>query len=278
MVPVMRFNMKNLSKLAAEFMTKGRSRTCPIYDMHGHFGDYKGIYFPNRTPETMIATMDRCGVKMLFFVSHASLLDPERGNLLNAAIVRKYPNRLRAYWSINPNYPRLIAKDLKNFSRYRKEFVGFKFLADYHRYPIDGENYRPVLEYADAHRLMILIHTWGGSAYNSPKHVERIAQKYPNVVMLMGHSGAGDWDNTCRLARTFPNVYMELTGVLHAPGVIEKLVSEGGSHKMLFGTDLPWFDPHYTTGCILFAHITDADRHNIFHKNAERILSSIIST
>jgi predicted TIM-barrel fold metal-dependent hydrolase len=41
---------------------------------------------------------------------------------------------------------------------------------------------------------------------------------------------------------------------------------------MLFGTDLPWFDPHYTTGCILFARISDDDRHNIFHRNPERIL------
>ena len=80
--------MKNPSKLAAEFMAKGKSATCPIYDMHCHFGDYKAIYFPNRTPETMVATMNRCGVKMLFFVSHASLLDPQRGNPLNAEVVR----------------------------------------------------------------------------------------------------------------------------------------------------------------------------------------------
>ncbi len=28
----------------------------------------------------------------------------------------------------------------------------------------------------------------------------------------------------------------------------------------------------FATGVILFAHITDADRHNIFHRNAERLL------
>ncbi len=265
-------NMKNPSRLAAEFMAAGKSATCPIYDMHGHFGDSKSIYFPNRTAETMTATMARCGVKMLLFVSHASLLDPQRGNPLNASIVRKYPDRLRAYWAVNPNYPKVIAADLKGFHRRRKEFVGFKFLSDYHRYPIDGENYRPVLEYANAHKLMILIHTWGGSAYDSPRHVERIAGKYPDVVMLMGHSGAGEWDYACKVAREHPNVYLELTGILHTPGVIEKLVAGGGSHKMLFGTDLPWFDPHYTTGCILFADITDEDRRNIFHRNAEKIL------
>ena len=55
--------MKNPSKLAAEFLAKGKSRTCPIYDMHCHFGDYKAIYFPNRTPEAMVATMDRRDIR-----------------------------------------------------------------------------------------------------------------------------------------------------------------------------------------------------------------------
>ena len=54
-------------------------------------------------------------------------------------------------------------------------------------------------------------------------------------------------------------------------GVIEEMCKRVGSHKITFGTDLPWFDPHYGIGCVLFAHITDDDIHNILHRNAERI-------
>jgi len=50
------------------------------------------------------------------------------------------------------------------------------------------------------------------------------------------------------------------------------MVEGAGSEKMLYGTDLPWFDPHYVIGCILFARIDDEDRHNILHRNAERLL------
>jgi predicted TIM-barrel fold metal-dependent hydrolase len=60
-------------------------------------------------------------------------------------------------------------------------------------------------------------------------------------------------------------------------GVIEKFVSEAGSDRMLFGTDLPWFDPHHAVGVLLSAKISDDDRHNICHRNAENLLKPFLS-
>ena len=54
-------------------------------------------------------------------------------------------------------------------------------------------------------------------------------------------------------------------------GIIEKMVNEAGSEKILFGTDLPWYSPHYAAGSVLFSNISANDVHNIFHKNAENI-------
>ena len=74
------------------------------------------------------------------------------------------------------------------------------------------------------------------------------------------------------LARTFENLYLELTAVFDDRGVLEKYVREAGSDRMLFGTDLPWFDPHQAVGALLSAEISDEDRHNICHRNAEKLL------
>lgn len=54
------------------------------------------------------------------------------------------------------------------------------------------------------------------------------------------------------------------------------MVREAGSEKIVFGTDLPWFDPHYGIGCVVFSRITDEDRHNILHRNAEQLLQSFL--
>jgi len=41
---------------------------------------------------------------------------------------------------------------------------------------------------------------------------------------------------------------------------------------VLFGDDLPWFDPTYATGCVLFAHITDEDKRAILYRSATALL------
>ncbi len=121
--------------------------------------------------------------------------------------------------------------------------------------------------------MPVLMHTWGGSKFDGPELVGEVADRYPDLVILMGHSGYGEWDVSISVAKKHPNVYLELTAAYAVNGVVEKFVNEAGSEKVLFGTDLPWFDPHYAAGCILYAHISDNDRHNIFHRNAERILA-----
>jgi len=103
-----------------------------------------------------------------------------------------------------------------------------------------------------------------------------MAERYSHVKLLLGHSCHPDWDAAVRLAQDFPNVYLELTAVFDDRGVLEKFVREVGSGRLLFGTDLPWFDPHHAIGVLLSADITDEDRHNICHRNAESLLAPFL--
>jgi len=260
----------NPSPIAREFTQTGKCESCPVIDCHGHFGPYQGIYFPNVTPEAMIGSMDRAGVKFVVSSGHMALVDTDRGNAEMQSVVGAHGDRIKGYWSINPNYPERIEADLSGFDSV-SGFLGFKFLADYHKYPITGDRYRPVLRYAEQRRLPILMHTWGGSAFDSADHVDEVAHKYPSVPILMGHSAHGDWEGAVRVALKHPNVYLELTAAYAVRGAVELMVDAGCSQKLLFGTDLPWFDPHYAIGCIVFADISDEDRHNALHRNAERL-------
>jgi len=262
--------MTNESQLARDFIRQGKSPSCPIIDTHSHFGPVVGIYFPNPTAEGMIATMDRCGIAKLVFASHMALTDPRAGNPLTREVCRKYPGRLYGYWAVNPNYPEWIEDGIKAFEQ-QEEFVGFKFLSSYHRYPLTGDNYTPVYEYANANKCIILAHTWGNNPFCAAKQVEAVVKKYPDLTLLMGHSCSGEWDHALAIARDYPNAYLELTGIYHHNRIIDRMCEVAGSEKITFGTDLPWFDPHYGIGCVLFSHITDDDRRNILYRNAERI-------
>lgn len=260
------------SALAREFWEVGRAESCPIYDMHGHMGPWGGIFLPRCTTEQMIGTMDECGVRLLVFSHHEALLVPEIGNRSTLAAARRFPDRLRAYCTINPNYPDLVEAELASFETNRDVYVGFKFHPQLHDVALSDERYRPAWEYADGRRLLLLTHTWGGSPVCGPDQIRKVAERYPNVRLLLGHSVHGDWDAAVALARDFPNVFLELTALFDDRGVLEKFAAEAGSERMLFGTDLPWFDPHQAVGALLSAHLSDDDLHNIYHRNAEKLL------
>ena len=95
----------------------------------------------------------------------------------------------------------------------------------------------------------------------------------PQVTFLAGHSGHGEFDKCMNVARSNANVYLELTAAYSIAGLIKRMVETVGAHKIVFGVDLPWFDPHYAIGCIVMAHISDQARRAILRENALRLLT-----
>jgi predicted TIM-barrel fold metal-dependent hydrolase len=270
-------NMGHISPLAREFWTLGRSASCPIYDMHGHMGSHPSIYFPRPDVDAMVRTMDECGVRFLVFSHHHALHGPDIGNRPSPEAVRRYPDRLRAYWVVNPNYPEQLEAALPNLEALIPDvYLGFKFLSDYHGIALTDDRYRPAWEVAQERELLVLVHTWGGSPLDGPDVVRPMAERYPRVRLLLGHSCHGEWDKAVALARDYEHIYLELTAVFDDRGILEKFSREVGSDRLLFGTDLPWFDPHQAVGALITAHIDDEDRHNICHRNAERLLAPLI--
>ena len=123
--------------------------------------------------------------------------------------------------------------------------------------------------------LVLLVHTWGYSRYNDVDHMKRIADRYPDIQLIMGHSSPNRLDDAIALVQEKKNVYLDLCDIHRHSGIVAKMVNSVGSEKVLFGTDLPWYDPNYCLGSVLYADVTDADRDNIFYKNSERIIGRI---
>lgn len=259
------------SPIAREFLETGRCASCRVVDLHAHFGPFSGIFMPTATPEQTVATMDRCGVEVLVSAGHTALVDMVRGNAEMVAVTSRYPGRWYAYLTYNPNYPDEGRGELNSYER-RRSLVGLKFHPSHHAYPLTGDAYRPALEFAAARRLLVLSHTWGKSEYDRPELLAEVAERYPGATFLAGHAGHGEFDECMAVARRFPNVYLELTAAYAVRGLVEDMVDRVGAHKIVFGCDLPWFDPHYAIGCIVMAHIGDDARRAILRDNALRLL------
>ncbi len=247
----------------------------PVYDMHGHMGTHNKIHMQHSTPELMVRHLRRAGVNRLVFSHHYALWTPDFSNQTVYEMIKPYSDILRMYVAVNPNYPERVIKDVKSYDKWTPLAVGFKFLSGYHGIKVNDPRYQPALEFADERKLPLLLHTWGGDPYASIDIMEETAQKYPGITFFMGHSFRPDWDGVGRLRRNCPdNVYFELTSIPGTAGMIEKLVEVAGSERLLYGTDLPWFDEFQGIGGIISADISEDDMRNILYRNVERHLGT----
>ncbi len=261
-----------MNNLRQRFFVEGRLDDCPIYDLHGHWGPHNAIHMPAGDPQRARELLLQANVKLLVCCHHSTLFTPDIGNQANIEAVRMMPDLLRAYMGINPNYPDVVAADLATYDDYPDVFVGFKLLGDYHKISVADDRNRPVWEFADAKRLPLLLHTWGGSPYDGYEAVRSVAERYPNTTIICGHSIHGDWHKAVELARNFPNIYLELTAVPDERGPVELLLEVVGSRRIIFGTDFPWFSHYYYIGALLGSGAGDEALRDILYRNARRIL------
>ena len=263
--------INNKSELAQNLWNTG-SMGCPILDFHGHMHEYSAIYFPASSPEGMLKTMDRANVRMLMYCSHLALYDPTDDKKYHVDVVKKYPDRFRAYHSVLSRYTD-PEKAIKEVEEYPDVYLGFKFLCDYYAVPLSSPVHDPFFKYLNDTKKICLIHTWGGSPYNGVDEIRKVVEKYPDVTYICGHSFFGDEDHAFDVFKDAENVYFELTAVPLMRGFVERIVQNIGSERMLFGTDLPWFSTFHGIGTVLSADITDEDRKNIFYKSGDKLLS-----
>ncbi|MCL2158863.1 MAG: amidohydrolase family protein [Oscillospiraceae bacterium] len=259
------------SELARRFWEEGRLSDCHILDFHAHMHQMAGSYFPSCSPEKMIDTMKRCNTKLTVFCSHYALEYAEFEERYNLEEAKAHPDYFLAYHSIIPGKTD-YKEAIERFEKNRQYYFGFKFHADSHATPLTDAAYAPFLEYMNENHLPALFHTWGKSQYDGADILKILADRYPEAIFICGHSFHGDWEHGAKIVRDRPNMFCELTAVMDNCGAIELLCDVAGSDRILFGTDLPWFDTHHGIGAVLSADIGDDDMRNIFYKNGERLL------
>ena len=261
------------SELARAFWETGRL-PCPILDFHAHMDEHAEIYFPFSSAAEMVADMDRNGVRRLLFCGHFALDDPLHGEPYNVRAVKQFPDRLRAYHIIHSRCldpEREIAAVDENPGIY----VGFKLLGDYNAFPVSDPVHDPYYAYLEKTGKLLLLHTWGGSPWDGEEQVAKVAERFPGLTIICGHSFFSRQKEGIALTRQYPNVYYELTAIPIVRGYLEDIVEAAGSERVLFGTDLPWFSTMHGVGMVLGADVTDEDRLNIFYRNGEKLLQSV---
>lgn len=264
---------KNPSTLWKKFVEAGRLEDVYVIDTHTHMDDIYDASTPIHSIDDCVRLMDRENIRSIWCSPHPDLFSVSTVNGRIERYMQKYPDRVKGYFGYNPNYHEDYVANMDKVLKI-DTYIGFKFLPVYHNVSLSDERYLPALEIADTHNLVVLSHTWGYTDC-APKQVEGILKKYKNLQFILGHSAPNELDEAIALVKKYDNAYLDLCDIHRHSGIVDKMVDCVGSEKVLFGTDLPWYDPNYCIGSILCAKINDDQKEDIFHKNAERILKQI---
>ncbi len=182
--------------------------------------------------------------------------------------------------NINPNIHYEPAQKLES---YVKEYgaKGLKLYPSYQFfYPNEARLY-PIYAKAQELDIPIIFHV-GSSAfrgtrmkYCDPIYLDDLAVDFPNLKIIMAHSGRGFWYDKCFfLSRFHKNLYMDITGL--PP---KKLLSyfpelDRNGEKVIFGSDWPAVPATIRENAkqIQALPLSSSTIEGILYRNAERIL------
>ena len=248
----------------------GETVDVDIIDTHGHLGLYQfGI--PNATADILVENMDRIGVNKIMCSSLRTISpDIRLGNEELYAGMQAYPDRILGYVILWPDNHESVQNECEYWLD--KGFTGIKLhTGNGHRYA--AEPYHAAYAIANERKLPFLFHVWG--VPTEFEDIIMIAEKYPDISIIMAHTGSYDLDGYIRIAQAFDNVYLEICYSLAPNGLIDTLCERIGSEKVLYGSDCHFYSMTQQIGRVLGAKCSDEEKTNILGGNAQKMLDRI---
>ncbi len=247
-----------------------------VIDAHAHLGAYYDFYIPRPDAATMVEVMDRLGVDRACISScMACGADVPRGNEMTAAAVRAFPDRFIGYASVNPHYPQRVYGELqRSFDELGLTMI--KLHPSIVDYSISGPAYEPVWRFAAERKTVVLSHTWAGAATCSPKQFEPLAKAHPEVIFILGHSGGtpAGYVEAIEITQRCPNIYLDLCRSEMSRFWVERIVTEAGPERVLWGTDFPFIEPSYVLGRLACTTLSDKVKRQVFGENMLKLLQT----
>ncbi len=200
-----------------------------------------------------------------------------------AGYVSQHPGRLFGFASVDPHdpdAPRKLERSVREFG-----LVGLKLAPIYQNFYPDDKRYFPIYRKADELGIPILWHQ--GTSFVSkgfldasrPAMLDPIARAFPELKMIVAHLGH-PWHAECvSLIRKNHNVYADMSALAPRPwqfyNAMMNVAEYGVPHKVLFGTDFPFFTVEETLRA--FRGVNALTEGTALPRVPEEIVESIIA-
>lgn len=244
--------------------------------MESDFRD-KALPVTNGTVNELVGKMNEWGVDMSVILPIAT--KPSQQHTINnwaKSVQEEFTGRLLCFGTVHPD-----AEDaLPELERIKTLGLhGIKLHPDYQGFCADDEKAFPIYQKCAELGLPLIFHAGfdvvsPDKIHCTPQMGAKIADKFPALKMIMAHLGGCDcWDDTEKYL-VGKNVYLDTAfteGLLPDEQVL-RIIRNHGSDKILFASDCPWHPSSREMKMLERLPLTEEERQNIFHRNAEKLL------
>ena len=246
-----------------------------IIDTHIHYGDSVRMNMKTSTVD-LIQEMDKNGIsKAICIHIEALLYSMESGNRKTLELMTAHPDRILGYCTI-PS-ARLGTSVIPHIETCIKEYgmVGVKMYSvpypgtDRVWIPFSVPSFYPVLAAVEALSVPLLVHA-------SPEEVEKVASRFPNLNIIMAHSGNapemhGQWHRAVYAAKKYSNIYLDMCGSTIDIDCLCFALEELGPSRIIYGSDWPLFKFEFALARFRSLELSSREEEQMLSENAQRL-------
>ena len=188
----------------------------------------------------VLATADEAGIDVLVVFPGILPYEPAE---LNARLLAemKGEDRLLPGVLINPTLGATAVAEAQRCVAAGARTL--KLMASAHKYIIDAPCVDPVMDAARSLGVPVTIHSGSPESGCSPSAIGALAERHPDVVILMDHMGYREWiPLALAAAQAHPNLYLGTTLIAAAePSFVRDPIRQGviGAERVVFGSNSP---------------------------------------
>lgn len=239
-----------------------------IIDTHTHLGTARHSGRSASALE-LLHRMDEHGVDRSLAIPFPVVEHYRREHDLIGAAVREHPDRLMGAACLDPYLPRCEFTAEVRRCRDEYDFRALKLQPQYHGLNPMAATSEFFFEAALENGMAVIVHTGGGLPFSLPSLCMMPARKFPDLTIVVAHSGGGVFVQEAILTALFcPNIVLELSSLM--PHHVAEVLASVPASRLMIGSDLPE-SMAMELGKILTLDVPDEQKRLILSDTADRV-------
>ncbi|NPV54504.1 MAG: amidohydrolase [Firmicutes bacterium] len=236
-------------------------------DAHCHIGNHLEF---SLTPEELLDFMERFSIDHSIICPMGSeiILDVRGANERIGKLVNLYPDKFTGFGCTNPWYASAV--DEIEYAISVLKLQGIYLEPSLQGFPVNHELVYPIMEKIAQLNVPLYVHT-GTPPYALPLQVADLAERFPEINIIMGSIHSDFWFDVLPAAEKASNLYVDASCVFVETALAE-IIDRCGIERVLFATDFPYYNPYMVFSRFSLLKLSKEGKESLFHANIERLV------